>query len=451
VTVNQGRPSALSIRPSEKNKNKNIPNHQAKLRALRAGRNSGQALQNYLIMLTFQQALSVVKEKLETAKPNPPAAILPLGGVQGRVLAEDIRADRDYPPFNRSTRDGFAVLSSDLASLPVTLKRVGELRAGEHFAGNLEAGQCVEIMTGAPLPEGADAVVMIEHVRVNGSAVEFSRAIGPFENVVRRGSEAASGAQILARGRRLSAAEMGLLASVGRAQVKVFAQPRVSILPTGDEVVPVEQTPQWFQIRNSNAVTLAAVVAEAGGVPRVVGIAPDRKEPLRQLIEDGLTDDVLLLSGGISMGKYDLVAEVLQELDAEIYFQGVAIRPGKPLAFGRVHEKFFFALPGNPVSTFATFELFVRPAIARLGGAGFESPGFLRARLGNPYQHKSGLTAFMPARVHTESGEPVVSLVAWQGSGDLVGVSAANCFLVVHPEQIELKEGDWVDVLWRGH
>lgn len=401
-------------------------------------------------MLTFQQAITTVKERFEAAKPNPPTEVLPLDRVRGRVLAEDICADRDYPPFHRSTRDGYAVRSSDLTSPPVTIQRIGELRAGEHFEGILGEGQCLEIMTGAPLPKGADGVVMIEHVRVNGSQVEIPRPVTPFENVVKRGSEALSGARVLGRGRRLSAAEQGLLASVGRAQVKVFSLPSVSILPTGDEVIPVEQTPQWFQIRNSNAVTLASQVSDAGGVPRIVGIAPDRLEPLRSFIEDGLAADLLLISGGISMGKYDLVAQVLKDLGAEIYFQGVAIRPGKPLTFGRVRERFFFALPGNPVSTFVTFELFVCPAIAHLGGADFECPGFLRARVGKSYQQKSGLTAFMPARVQTEAGEPVVNLVGWQGSGDLVGVAAANCFLVVHPDQSELRAGDWVDVLWRG-
>jgi molybdopterin molybdotransferase len=402
-------------------------------------------------MFTFEQALSTVKEKLEAAKPNVARENLALEHAHGRVLAEDICADRDYPPFHRSTRDGYAVRTSDLTSLPVTLERMGELRAGQHFDGHLEKNQCLEIMTGAPLPEGADGVVMIEHVRVNGSRVEISCAVSPFENVVKRGSEAREGACVLAAGRRLGATELGLLASVGRAKVDVFVRPIVSILPTGDEIVRVDQTPEWFQIRNSNAVTLSAQVAEAGGVPRTMSIAPDQKDPLRKLIEDGLTADILLVSGGISMGKYDLVAEVLKELGAEIYFQGVAIRPGKPLAFGRVREKFFFALPGNPVSTFVTFELFVRPAIARLEGAGFPYPDFLRARLGKPFKQKSGLTAFIPARVqNNEDGEPIVNLVGWQGSGDLVGVAAANCFLVVHPDQTELKAGDWVDVLWRG-
>src|SRR5579863_5182362 len=244
-------------------------------------------------MLTFEQALSVVKEKMGTAKRDPATEVLSLEQVRGRVLAEDICADRDYPPFHRAARDGYALRVSDLGSLPAILERVGEVRAGEHYARKLGPDQCIEIMTGAPLPEGADAVVMIEHVRVCGARVEVPRALSQFENIVRRGSEAASGSRVLVRGRRLSAAEMGLLASVGQARVKVFVEPRVAILPTGDEVVPVDRQPEWFQIRNSNAVALSAQVAAAGGVPRIAGIAPDQKEPLRKLVEEGLTDDIL--------------------------------------------------------------------------------------------------------------------------------------------------------------
>jgi molybdopterin molybdotransferase len=195
-------------------------------------------------------------------------------------------------------------------------------------------------------------------------------------------------------------------------------------------------------------------VAAAGGLPKQLGIAPDRDEPLRELIREGLCSDLLVLSGGVSVGKYDLVEGALAEFGAEFYFQGVALRPGKPLVFGRACGKFFFGLPGNPVSTFVTFELFVRPAIGLLGGAMFEPPVFLRARLVKPLRpirladkQKTGLTTFMPAHVRVQSGEPMVELVGWQGSGDLVGAAAANCFLVVHPEQADLAAGDWVDVL----
>ena len=402
------------------------------------------------MLLTFEQALAIVKEKLSEACPNPAAEILPLSQVQGRVLAEDIAADRDYPPFDRSTRDGYAVRCADLRVMPTTLECLGEVRAGEHFGSAVGAGQCVQIMTGAPLPAGADAVVMVEYVRGESSRPEVTRAVGPFENVVRQGSETAMGSVVLRRGQRLGASEIGLLASVGRAQVRVFRQPRVAILPTGDEIVPFDQPPGPFQIRNSNAVTLAAQVAAAGGIPRQFGIARDDKEALRRLIQEGLESDLLLLSGGVSVGKYDFVGQVLGEMGGEFFVHGVAVRPGKPLVFGRLQQRFFFGLPGNPVSTYVTFALFVRPAIGMLGGAEFEPLVFFRARLGKPHRQKLGLTMFVPAGVETRDGEPVVNVVEWQGSGDLVGVAAANCFLVVHPDQMDLAAGEWVDVMPKG-
>ncbi len=397
--------------------------------------------------LSFEEALSIVREKLSGGGAAAGAEVVPLNEARGRVLAADAAADRDYPPFHRSTRDGYAVRAADTAGLPAGLDCRGEVRAGEHFEGEVGPGQCVSIMTGAPLPAGADAVLMLEHARRDGNRVQPARNVEAFENVVRRGSEAAAGNRVLPRGRRLGPGEMGLLATLGQARVEVFRRPRVAVIPTGDEIVPLDRQPEWFQIRNSNAVTLSAQVAAAGGIPWNLDIAPDRAEPLRKLIKAGLNADLLLLSGGVSMGKYDLVEQVLEGLGAEFFIQSVAIRPGKPLVFGRAGERFFFGLPGNPVSTFVTFELFVRPAIALLGGAEFEPPVFLRARLGKPLRQRLGLTAFMPARAGVRDGEPEVNLVGYQGSGDLVGMAAANCFLVVRPEQTDLAAGDWVDVL----
>jgi molybdopterin molybdotransferase len=398
-------------------------------------------------MLSFQAALATIQQKLLESKPEVPYEILPLDRAHRRVLAEDVVADRDYPPFHRSTRDGFAVRAADVEVIPATLTCRGEVRAGEQFARTVGRGECVAIMTGAPLPAGADAVVMLEYTRVDGATVKIERSVAGRENVVERGSEASAGSLVLGHGRRLGAGEIGLLASVGKAQVRLYLPPQVAVLPTGDEVVPIDSQPEWFQIRNSNALALAAQVADAGGIAQRLPIAPDDKDALRRLIEEGFESDLLLLSGGVSKGKYDFVRQVLVELGAEFYVQGVAIRPGKPLVFGRLKEKFFFGLPGNPVSTFVTFEVFVRPAMALLGGAKFEPPIFLRARLAKPFHQKLGLTVFMPARVESQDGDPVVSTVGWQGSGDLVGVVAANCFLVIHPEQTELAAGDWVDVL----
>lgn len=414
-------------------------------------------------MLSFEAALAIVRDRVREridATGGPPVETVPLGASRGRVLAEDLHADRDYPPFHRSTRDGFAVRAADVARVPAVLDVVGIARAGSPYNSDVGSGCAVEIMTGAPLPEGTDAVVMVEYTRelqsdgaLNAAGpahrVEIQRSVQKFENVVGRGSEAVTGSCVLPAGRRLGPGEIGLAAALGRASLKVFARPRVAILPTGDEVVPVEQQPAWFEIRNSNAQALAAQVEAAGGIPTLLGIAPDRKEALRELIEQGLACDLLVLSGGISVGKYDFVAEILAELGAEFYVQGVAIRPGKPLAFGRARDHFFFGLPGNPVSTFVTFELFARAAIALLGGADFRRTVFLKARLAKPVQQKTGLSVFMPARVARDSSgtDPVVELVGWQGSGDLVGLAEANCFLALRPDQTAVAAGEWVDVL----
>ena len=398
-------------------------------------------------MLSFEEALSELSDKLTSVRLQVQTETVPLNEVQGRVLGEDVVADRDYPPFHRSIRDGFAVCSQDTRIPGAVLDLAGEVRAGEHFPLAVESRHCVQIMTGAPLPSGTDAVVMIEHTKVHDRRVEVQRSVAAGENVVRQGSEAQKGRCILARGRRLGAGEIGLLASVGKARVIVYRRPTVAILPTGDEIVPVDQKPEWYQIRNSNSAMLAAQVRSAGGVPIETAIGPDTKEVLQKLIQEALSSDVLLLSGGVSKGKYDFVKEVLEALGAEFYFDSVAIRPGKPLVFGRVRNRFFFGLPGNPVSSFVTFELFARPAIQVLSGANFARPEFLRARLGSAVRHNSGLTTFMPARVEMNPSEPIVNLVGWQGSGDLVGTAEANCFLVIHPEQTPPVAGDWIDVL----
>lgn len=400
-------------------------------------------------MVSFEQALDIVKEKLSGPNPHLALETVPLGEARGRVLAEDVEADRDYPPFHRSIRDGFAVRSGDVAAPPVELRWQGEIPAGQHFAGVVGQGEGVSIMTGAPLPAGADAVVMVEYTEAHGDRIRILRAVENGENVVRQGSEIRAGGRVLARGRRLGAGELGLLATVGKSQVPVYRRPTVAIIPTGDELVPVEQQPEWFQIRNSNTVSLAAQVSAGGGIPHCLGTAADRPDALQGLIEEGLEADLLLLTGGVSAGKYDLVEQVLANLGAEFYFRSVALRPGKPLVFGRARARFFFGLPGNPVSTFVTFALFGRPALAVLSGEEYLCPTFLRARLREALRDKSGLTAFLPARVEKRGSEPWVSRVPWQGSGDLVATAASNAFVVVHPEQAQLSAGDWVDVMPR--
>ena len=339
--------------------------------------------------------------------------------------------------------------SQDLIGRAVTLDIVGEIKAGDSFAGTVGPGQCAQIMTGAAVPPGADAVVMIEHTRPSTSRAVIERAVERGQNVVPRGSEARAGQRLLGPGARLGYAELALAAQVGQHQLEVFRRPRVAILSTGDEVVDVHETPGPFQIRNSNSVSLAAQVALASAEPVLLGNAPDRIEELRAAIKRGLEADILVLSGGVSMGKYDLVEVVLRELGAEFFFDSVAIRPGRPAVFGTCGGKLVFGLPGNPVSTMVTFELFVLLAIDICSGAAARPLPLFPARLAAPVRQKAALTHFLPAQVTWESGEACVRELPWQGSGDTVALATANCFLVVPQSKLELAAGEWVKVLLR--
>jgi molybdopterin molybdotransferase len=368
-----------------------------------------------------------------------------LADAAGRVLAEDVAADRDYPPFDRSARDGFAVRAADL---PGELLVVGEIRAGDVPSRPVGTGEAIEIMTGAPMPDAADAVVMVEHTVRDGPRVVIERAAKAGDNFTPRGTEAKGGEAVLQRGRRLGYADIALLAMVGRARVPVFARPRVAIVATGDEIVEIDQQPGDFQIRNSNAWSLAAQVRRAGAIPKVLPIAPDVYELTRTLIESGLSDaDLLMLSGGVSAGKYDIVEKVLADLGAKFFFDRVAIQPGRPVVFGTVGGKFFFGLPGNPVSTMVTFELFARAAIDRLSGCSDAPLPLMRARITRDFRHKPGLTRFLPAMLSEDGSE--VTPVTWHGSGDVPSAARANAFLVADADRESWAQGEDIRVLLR--
>ena len=403
-----------------------------------------------MAILKFQSAREIVVEQILRSRIFPPKPeTVPLLDSLGRVLAEPVRADRDFPPFARATRDGFAVRSADLARLPARLRLVGQVRAGCAFAGVVGAKECVEIMTGAPVPESADAVVMVEYTHEHEGLIEVQRGVAAGENVVGQGSESRQGGLLLPAGRRIGYGEIAMMAAVGQQMVTVCRQPRVAILPTGDEVVELGVAPGPYQIRNSNSYSLQAQVASLHAIPLPLGIAPDREDRLREMIAQGLQADLLLLSGGVSMGKFDLVEKVLAQLEAEFFFDGVAIQPGRPLVFGRARGTFFFGLPGNPLSTMVTFELFVRPTLALLAGEPAAPLIFLRARLTNQLRRKAGLTAFLPGFLEGGYHNPVVSPVEWKGSGDLPSLNRANCYLVVPEETAEIPAGEWVSVLPR--
>jgi molybdopterin molybdotransferase len=398
--------------------------------------------------------------------------LVPLAGSTGRVLASAIRADRDLPPFPRSTRDGFACRATE-ASTNQLLFVAGHIRAGQDpgtiGSGALGSGEVWEIMTGAPVPEGADAVFMVEHSEhsasaaapASGAAPDFvrpdfvrlvaPRTLQPGENIVPRGAEAHSGDVLVPPGVRVGAAQIALAAQCGYTHLAVLPRPRVAILSTGDELVPVEATPGPSQIRNSNSPMLAALVAGAGGDAIVLPAIPDREDALDEAIRLALPADLLLITGGISMGRFDLVEDALTRAGARFFFGGVAIQPGKPVVFGQLPRHGaralpFFALPGNPISSAVTFHLFAAPLLAALGGDSGPQPRFALAHLAGEWRGKPGLTRFLPGSCDFMAGIEV-RLVPWQGSGDLAAFARSNCFIVVPAEASEIAEGSAIQIL----
>ncbi|HEV2113659.1 MAG TPA: gephyrin-like molybdotransferase Glp [Terriglobales bacterium] len=414
-------------------------------------------------MLSFEEARYAVEREaqawLEANGCSLKSERIPLLKSRGRILAEEIRADRDIPPFNRAARDGYALRASDIAAAsensPVVLKVVGEIAAGARELLVVHRGEAAEIMTGAPAPEGADAVVMVEYTRSDSAGqVQVQRPVKSGENIAPLGCEAKQDQRLLEAGQCLSPAAIAVAASLGCRELAVYARPTVAVLATGDELVDVGQQPSPHQIRNSNAYSLAAQIEAAGGDALLLPIAPDEPKRLRALIQQGLAADLLLLSGGVSAGKYDLVEPVLAELGAEFIFTGAKIQPGKPIVFGKnqntlASTKHFFGLPGNPVSTLVTFDLFVRPMLDALCGTVPSPLQLLKARLAAEVRAKTGLTRFLPARLVGECGQTQVEPVRWHGSGDIVATAGANCYIVVPPEREVIRPGEMVSVLPR--
>jgi molybdopterin molybdotransferase len=399
-------------------------------------------------MLSYEEARRKVIEQVGKMRGPRASGSVSVWDALGLVLAVEIKTDRKYPPFDRSTRDGYAVRSKDVQP-GAQLRCAGEIKAGDTVTETLAPGTCVQIMTGAAVPPGADAVVMIEYTQREGDLVQFERTAQARQNIVPRGSEARRGQTILKPGMRLGFAELALAAQVGATQLQCAKRPRVAILSTGDEVVLIDEQPGAFQIRNSNSVSLATQVRIAGGEPVVLGNAADRVEDLGEKIERGLQEEALVLTGGVSMGKYDLVESVLKALGAEFFFDAVAIRPGKPAVFAVCQGKPVFGLPGNPVSTMVTFQLFVTPAIALLSGAAAHPLPLLEARLAEALNERPGLDHFLPARIEWRASQPEVKTLKWQGSGDIAALAGANCFLLVPADRPKIAAGERASVWLR--
>jgi molybdopterin molybdotransferase len=418
------------------------------------------------IAISFEEARAIVEQHAALARPAEIEAV-DLLDAANRVLAEQIAADRDLPPFARSTRDGYAVHSDDLAHVPATLDVIGEIKAGEkldRIPGRIQPGQTVAIMTGAPVPTGTDAVVMVEYTSERDKRVEITRTVAAGENVVPAGAEARAGCTLIERGTRLNDAAIALAASVGKSRLQVYKRPRVAVLSTGDEIVDANATPGPTEIRNSNSYSLAVQIAQAGGDPVLLPIAPDEPQSLRRLMEQGLQSDLLLLTGGVSMGRYDLVEQVFSEMKAKFFFTGAKIQPGRPVVFGKCTSQcgagaparagsdrcsYFFGLPGNPVSTMVTFELFARPMLEALAGMSPRKLVFVYAKLKSEIRVKPGLKRFLPAILSGEFEHSQVELVRWQGSGDIAATARANCYIVIPPDRERIPPGEFVPILPR--
>jgi len=399
-------------------------------------------------MLSVEDALAVV---LREAKPLPSEEVA-LDEALGRVLAEDVAADRDLPPFDRSAMDGYALRAADVAQAPCALELVGEVRAGDWPTLSVGPGQAAKIMTGAPLPPGATAVQQVEKTRpLDEFRVTIEAAVGEGQHVAPRGSEVRAGDVVLERGRVIGPAAIAVLATTGKARVRVARRPIVAVLVTGDELVDVASAPGPSQIRNSNGPAVAALARLAGASVRVLGVAPDRRDATVAALGDGLAGvDVLLVSGGVSAGDYDLVEPALVELGTTLFFTKVAIKPGAPLVFGRRGETLVFGLPGNPVSAQVTFDLFARAALLRLQGARVASRPRVGVELAGPFRNRSGRTCHLPARIRFEDGRLVARGLRSGGSGDLVAHARANALVVLEAGRLQAERGETAEAVLLG-
>jgi molybdopterin molybdotransferase len=400
-------------------------------------------------MISFSEAQALLRSHLLTLE----AVRMPLDRTLGRVLARPAVSDIDMPPFNKSAMDGFALRSADVGGAtpeaPVQLRLAGEVAAGTVPDRDIGPGECLRIFTGAPVPAGADAVVMVEETEALDEGIAFRRPARAGQHVCPKGQDITEGQTVVEVGTVITPAVVGVLAAVGVAEPWVHPTPRVAILATGDEIVPVDQVPGPGQIRNSNAPTLAAQARLAGCQVELVAAVGDDEAALRDALARGLAHDILLLSGGVSVGKYDLVKAALRDAGVKVVFDKVRIKPGKPVVFGlHGRNRRIFGLPGNPVSAFVTFELFVRPMIrAMQGHATLDNP-VVAARLTHTAGNRSGRRSYVPARVRRNgNGTTQVSLVEFHGSADLRSLVGANALAILPEVVSELPAGSLCEAM----
>jgi molybdopterin molybdotransferase len=399
-------------------------------------------------MISVAEAIQIVRQQTRTL----PAERVQLQHALGRVLAEDIVADSDLPPFDRSQMDGYAVRAEDVESAPVRLRIVGESAAGRGWHNHLEEGQAVRIMTGAPVPEGADSVQQVEltHELKDGSVVELLQSVETGKSVVKRGAEIKAGETVLNAGTMVNAAMMAVLAAFGYATVEVYRKPRVAVLATGTELVPVDQKPGQDQIRDSNNYSIASYAELAGAVVQRMPLTGDETSLLKKQINIASEScDVIVTSGGVSMGVYDLTKAALKELEAELFFERVALRPGKPTVFaGLPNGALAFGLPGNPVSVAVTFNLFARTALLAMQGAADPVLKRETAALARSVKGTVDRENYLPAQLTTnDDGQLIAFPLKWGGSSDFVAFALTTALAVVPAGVKSIDAGSLVNVL----
>jgi molybdopterin molybdotransferase len=397
-------------------------------------------------MITVDEALDKILSRIEPLGFEKVSILEALG----RVIGEDIHASRDIPPFDNSGMDGYAVRSEDIQNAssyrPVRLEVIDDLPAGFIPKKDLEQGKAIRIMTGAPIPKGADTIVPVEDTKQEGQFVVIFETVSPGGYIRRAGEDVRKEECVISRGDLIRPGEVGMLASVGRSFVSVFQRPLVAILCTGEELVDVDEEMEGVKIVSSNSYTLAAQVKDCGAIPIQLGIARDRKEEIKEKLLQGIRADVLISSAGVSVGDYDFVKDALSDLGIEMVFWRVAMKPGKPVVFGLLQGKPVFGLPGNPVSSMVSFEQFVRPALLKMMGHRQLFRPVIEAILKEDIRKRPGRRHFIRASVSFENEHYVVTLTGAQGSGILKSMVKANGLMVIPEDRELVKAGDKVKV-----
>ena len=397
-------------------------------------------------MIKVEEALKAILKDIEVLDPE----IVKLTDSLGRVLSGDVYSDYDIPAFDNSAMDGYALTSSDtrpaIKGRAVTLKVTGDLKAGDVPVKTLRPGQAIRIMTGAPIPKGADSVIMVEDTSSEGEDVDIFKEVKPGENIRRAGEDIRKGELVIKKGTPLKPAHIGMLASLGISKIRVTRKPKIAILATGDELVDIDKKLEYGKLHSSNTYSLYSQVLNCGALPKNLGIAKDKVNELKAKIKKGLDCDLILTSGGVSVGDYDLVKSVLAEMGADIRFWKVAMRPGKPLVFGRIRGIPVFGLPGNPVSSMVSFEVFVRPAILKMLGQKEGHPNEIDAVLEEAIGKKKGLKYFLRAMTRRKDGIYVTRTTGAQGSGILKSMALANSLIILPEEKERVARGRKVTV-----